>query len=429
MRRASFGRSKSLFDVLSGCLLAIAIMLGGAQASSLKALLSEKLWTKRDAYDAAHFLMIPMIDAYERDDTATMESFRGLVGRYLDEQSQPDLGLLTELQFSYLISRFAAVEATKSGCTALVRKTRDRLTRDVTGALLAPAWLWTMPDFPNMFDRADWKLAQKATKPSYLRAFFDEELFAFAISADLTVVARACDEEPAAVIGKAVELGRHIMLAEGQFQNGRWQFQPGVWRDHPDFAYAGNTMFGPGLEKNPVDGIGGDSSHASRLPLIIDSLICASPKESAARKKLEEVRIGLTKSFLDDVYMPPSRTFPAVRLTNYMTGHNGVYRYSYATVGPGGGYGPFGLTSTFNLGWWAMLGSALQAPYRLQLNSLPFSGAVMELYLEPHVTDDKAPRDRNPAFADKAYLQGDFIAAVLESSIRVAERNRGCPLD
>ena len=56
----------------------------------------------------------------------------------------------------------------------------------------------------------------------------------------------------------------------------RWLFQPGVWRDHPDYLYAGNDNLGENLLPMPVDDIAEDTSHSHRYPVWLESLRNAS---------------------------------------------------------------------------------------------------------------------------------------------------------
>ncbi|MGB6117462.1 MAG: hypothetical protein WBF87_04510 [Mesorhizobium sp.] len=422
---------KASIRTLAALLVAAAIAvhatsLHSASAGDLEELLDEKLWTSRDAYDAAHVLMIPMIDAYQSGNEELIERYRGFMSRFIEDREKEELGKLTKLQFNYLVSRFTLLETSRSGCSVLGRAALSHVATTAESVLTSPAWLWKMPDFPSMFERAEWKLSQADTNPSYLRAFFDEEFFAFATAADVVTASRRCDLEPSDVILKAAEIGRKIFLTQGRFDEKGWVFQPGVWRDHPDYAYAGNLSIGPDLKKVPVDSIGGDSSHAARMPLIINSFICSVSNDEQAAKNLSEISNGLSEALMAHVIIMPSEEFMGIRLKNYMTGENGVYRYSYGTVGKNGGYGPYSLSGTFNFGWWSVLGHPLSLFYKAQLENLPFGDDAVTLYLGPVVTDGKAPRARHPKFAPSEYLKGELVRTVLSAAARVAERGVSC---
>lgn len=109
-----------------------------------------------------------------------------------------------------------------------------------------------------------------------------------------------------------------------------------------------------------------------------------------------------------------------------MSGHDGIYRYSYQTSGAGGGYVSGGLSGTFNLGWWSFLGKPAERYYQHQLSSIPFSNEMKALYLNPVVTDASAPRPRHPHFASKNYLDGSLLIIVLESAVEVSQVPQKC---
>jgi hypothetical protein len=411
---------------LSLVVVATFASISNARSSELDDLLSQDLWSKRDAYDAAQNLVVPMMDAYSRSDGKLVDEFRSFFSRYLSDDNRASLDRLTELQFNYFLAEFVRQEARDKNCADLEDRALKYLNSRTAYYLQAPAWLWSTPDFAGMFDRVNWKLAHNPTQPGYLRAIFDEELFAFSTAADIVIATKICGQQPADILLQATRLGQHVLLTEGQFQGNDWLFQPGVWRNHPDYAFAGNAVLAPGLERSPVDGIGMDSSHSIRFPLWIESLRCAAAPDSDERRRLDAVKTGLAATFFNRVYEKPSSAFPAVRLKNYMTGDNGIYRYGYQTSGKGGGYGPYGLSIAFNLGGWAVLGPAMVQPYRDQLASLPFSEPVRELYLQPIVTDKQAPRPRNPFFDPPHYLSEGLIKTQLNAAVNVAAEGQGC---
>lgn len=398
----------------------------GSEAKDLVAeLLHERLWTPRDAYDAAHFLMIPMHAAFRAENGRRIEAFRHFVQRYLDDPEPEELGLLTKLQFSYLISQFTVLQTMHGGCDDFVHGAVERLDRDVGEALLRPAWQWEMSDFQTMFHRLEWKLDQASTLPSYLKAIFDEELFTLAIAADLRRTMPACDMPVPPTVERAVALVPRVVREGGRFDGEGWLFQPGVWRDHPDYAHAGNDALGPDLPRALVDDIGWDSSHSARFALWLHSFACAFP-EGDERRRIDRAAAGFRRQLVDRVLVGPAADFAGIRLTNFMTGDNGVYRYGYESAGPGGGYGPYGLSFTFNLGWWSFFGPELATFYREQRALLPFKQEVLELYEQPVVTIPQAPRVQHPLFDFSGYLRGPLIDEVLSLAVDVSLSNTGC---
>lgn len=390
----------------------------------LNLLLAEELWTPRDAYDAAHILMVPMHAAFYSGDRETIDKYREFITDYLADRDRGDLGRQTLLQFSYLLSRFAVLDG---ACSDFNRRLLEYLERMIEAAIRQPAWQWERDDFENMFARIEWKLTADPSDPSYLRAIIDEELFAVAIAADIATAKTGCGLPVPETVSQAVRLGYRIVTDMGTTDGEGWQFQPGVWRDHPDYKFAGHEHLAAGLSPSPVDGIGVDSSHSARLPLWLLSLQCSFPKTSSEYEVLQDIRDRFANQLLT-VAEPPSNKFGGVRIRNFMSGHNGIYRYGYQTVGPGGGYGPYGLSFTFNLGWWAFLGQETSDLYQSQVASLPFGEEVTALYLQPVVTVETAPRDRHPRFTPELYLEGSLIKTVLASAELVASSDPGCGL-
>jgi hypothetical protein len=123
---------------------------------------------------------------------------------------------------------------------------------------------------------------------------------------------------------------------------------------------------------------------------------------------------------LRTVVMPDS-SFRGVRMTNFMDGENGVYRYGYVTQGPGNGFGPYELSGSLNHGWWAFLGVTAEPVYRAQLASLPFADEVLATYVGPNTT-----RSRNPAFTEPGFYQGALIHEILSAALTVASRTSWC---
>ena len=415
------------FPFVRGTILCLALFYPNATTdlNSLHDMLRQKLWTKRDAYNAAYYLTVPMIDAFKRDDTDLIRRYAAYFRRFANQGIDADVKFPVEAQYNYFVSRYLVLSAAKSGCTKRTRSLASHIEKRLERGLMSPAWLWSMPDFPNMFARAEWKLANKTITPAYMRAFFDEELFSFAVAADLKIVMQMCGSAPSRTTLRAVALGQQVFLSEGKYDGKKWQLQPGVWHDHPDFAYAGNPNLGPDLKKITVRGIGWDSGHFSRVPSFVKSLMCASEEGSAARSEFDRILDGIAASFMTDVYVAPSSDFKAVRLKNYMTGDNGVYRYSYGTVGKAGGYGPYAMSNSFNTGWWSLLGEAVSAAYQAQRASQPLPENALALYLGPVVTDKKAPLAAHPYLMN--YIGGELFRIGLQAANDLSQHKRSCP--
>jgi hypothetical protein len=118
----------------------------------------------------------------------------------------------------------------------------------------------------------------------------------------------------------------------------------------------------------------------------------------------------------------PTESFRGVRMTNFMDGENGVYRYGYPTQGAGRGFGPYQLSGSFNIGWWAFVGTAADPFYSAQLALLPFESAVVAEYVGPNTT-----RLRNPLFTEPGFYTGELVRKILQSAVAVSNRPLTCP--
>ena len=269
-----------------------------------------------------------------------------------------------------------------------------------------PAWQWTMPDFPTMRDRVQWKLAQPITTPSYLRAIIDEELFTMAIASEYRAYerARASDAGLSSLISEILRTAKDVMRRETVADAGGWLFQPGVWRDHGDYAFAGHLNSGRNLKPAPLSDVAEDSSHAGRWPLWLRSLRDAYSSSQPEYRFYEVLLDGLGEQFADRVLVPPSHEQPYVVMNNYMDGRNGLYRWGYDTAGHNSGYEKFGLSGSFFIVWWALLPDpGIHAAACDAAAGFPLPAKALRLYVGPNTT-----RERNPLVTLPAYYKNGF---------------------
>ena len=185
---------------------------------------------------------------------------------------------LNRLQYLYLASRYI-VMAEKNGKSNLVPADLINFLFNEIYRLwnMEPAWQWAREPFEGgIRERIAWKLENDDTKlaRSYYRAIIDEELFLFAIAADLRAYERLTDfkHHHSATIDEVLHVAKTVFLKKVIPQDGGgWLFQPGVWSDHPDYAYAGNLIKHAEMQTKPVPGIAQDSSHSHRFPLWLTS--------------------------------------------------------------------------------------------------------------------------------------------------------------
>lgn len=324
--------------------------------STVSPLLKKNLWKSDTAYDASHFLMVPLHAAFWLNNKAWEEDFnQHFKALVVDSEDLPDgvKGRLTRLQYLFFASRYLVL-AQDSAPQELAKLLISEIHRYWQ---IEPAWQWQHQPFANgIKGRIHWKIQHKKTEPSYLRAIIDEELFLFGISANLKTYLNRAGTAAPPDIDEVLDAARIIFKDEIVWnKNGGWLLQPGVWTDHPDYAYAGNKEIIQGMSKKTVSGISWDSSHSARLPLLLLSLADSSEAQLEDHHYYKYLIRSLAVQFFDVVLVQPNYNIPFYRTTNFMDGRNGPYRVAYNTKMKGSGYSPYALSATPLIGWWAFL--------------------------------------------------------------------------
>lgn len=330
----------------------------GAYASVVKDILLKPLWEASTAYNAGHYLMVPLHATFALNDTDLESAFSAHYKRMLSRKSdivgQDALSALTRLQYLYTASRYVvlAQENAVPGIKEFLLEELNRYWK------LKPAWQWGRKPFEGGFrERLEWKLNTPDVKYSYYRAIIDEEMFLFSIAADLTQHHRQLNLQIPHLLKDILDVAYKTFKQEGVFEDDRWLFQPGVWTDHPDYAHVGHVKAAKGLGKMPITNIAMDVSHSHRFPLILLSMQDAELSGSERYSFYLRLRQGLAEQFFDVVLVPPSHVIPFYRTSNFMDGRNGVYRYQYGKMEAGKGYNAYALSGTLLLGWWGFLPS------------------------------------------------------------------------
>jgi len=344
--------------------------------------LADPLWIERDAYDAGHYLMVPLHAAFWLKNEAWIEDFHNQVVRFLeeDEKDFDELNTMTKLQYLYFLSRYLF------------------LAESGNNRNLVPQ---ALPDFIDSKLGMIWKLLRdqlilklESSRKDASSAIYDNEYFTFAIASDLKSYSNLSGIwSENSVISEITELAYRVFSERGVFQaDGGWLIDPGYLSNHNDYAYAGHNHIAPNLDKNPVEGIAWDSSHFHRFPLWLVSLADAYPEGSEEHNFYLRIRQALAYQFHNIVLIPPSEDFSSYRTTNYMDGTNGIYRYGYVTQGKDNGYEPCELSGTILIGWWTFLGSGMEwGLYNHIVGQFPFSQTLVDLYLGPDTTRDRHP--------------------------------------
>ena len=321
-----------------------------------QAYLKTNVWQPYKRYNASHFLMIPMFYAYEKGDKELQRDFDFYAnsffeknGNKLDFKSKQQR--LNDTQFLYFLTTYAVLSGNK------YPQYTKRMLQDVEDIWQSiPAWQWGRKPFDNLKQRLDWKM-QADQKAGFNRAIIDEEFFILGAAANLSGI------YPENSTLK--EINRYtvqIYKQRSSVNNGRWLFDIGVWDNHPTFAYSGYSDTKNITVKKPKKNIVTDSAHFMRMPILLWSFQGAFPKDSKEYLQFKSYRLGLEKQFFEKVIV---RKNNKILMNNFMDGSNGVFRWEYPSLGKGKGYGPYDLTPTLGMAWWALLpGTRIQNLYK-----------------------------------------------------------------
>jgi hypothetical protein len=361
---------------------------------TVKPRLARDQWTTPARYDAAYLFMLPLHAAFERNYPEGQQEFADQVARFINDRATVQLNpdaQISWLQYFYFLSRFLVL-ASDHGRT-------DLIPRELPGALhgwvtqlwtKGPAWQWFRKPFPGgVRERVAWKLSDQPGPggKAFEHAILDQELFLFAIGADLRhyghTVGSKLEKDP--VLQELDRVSRRVYDDRVKWNSDSgWTFQPGIWRDHPDHVYECRTEKQAGLK--PCDRIGGseDASHTHRFPLWMRSLLEAAPAQSPERTYYTRLLWGLEKQFFDRVLVNPSPEFAGYRLRNYMDGDNGLYRWGYKQFGPDQGYGPYELSFALLSSWWGFLpGPRARELFGNVTKEFPLSPELLQVYMGP----------------------------------------------
>jgi hypothetical protein len=363
------------------------------------------LWEKGKAYNAGHFYMVPLHIAFQHNQENWQQQFAQHFKRYAEDgfyMAEPTR--LYRLQYQYLASWFLvlAVQHKKDSLipTDLYNIIYDDIDRIWN---VEPAWTWknnnlNFEEFENMRSRIIWKLYNVEMPPNtFYRAIVDEEKFVFAIAANLKTYLKLTEGD---TIPKNEMLDDILQINKTIFdrrvvwnKEGGWLFQPGIWHDHIDYAYAGNISKDNPKKLSVLD-IAEDVSHSHRTALWLRSFVNASESEEMSMY-YDSLLKGLEYQFFNKVLVSPNDSINTYLTTNFMDGYNGVYRWNYN--GLKNGYGPFELSGTMLIGWWAFLGSnAINNIYKELATRFPLPEKVLSIYEAR--TNEPRPADKAPNF-------------------------------
>lgn len=383
--------------------------------STVSVLLQEDLWTERDMYDAAHYLMVPMHYAFDSGDSEKIAQFHQFFVRFYQDitgsdiydfsEQTPDVNLM---QFYYFCCEYLRLCALTGELSTTPDGLYNYLYRQVEYLYTGVPGNWNSEK--NYMTRAEQILLHKEYPYSYYSALADPDLFPLASLCDLRVVAKLSGQEDTPLLKKAASLAYRIFTDTTlitETAQGGYLFQVGVWKDHSDYAYSGNTEITPNIQPLMREDIVSDSSHFMRQALWLTSFQQAQDYQEqydlfqTRREQLANQLVNYVINYMDGIPLA----------TTFMDGTCGVYRYSYNSGGIG--HQGYSLSGTLLLGWWSFLDDArITQVYEDILTQFPMSAGMDNPYFDYATT-----REQNPFFdMDTAFDNGMMECIVMLST-------------
>lgn len=353
-------------------------------------LLKREAWGDSLAYLSGQYLMVPLHGAFELDEKPWQDSFTAHMGRLVDVPKEKLVkNPLSRLQYLYIASQYLVLQTQANGHSDSTRKLEKYLY-----GLAEDRWLredaiaYGRSAFTGVKARVEFKLGNSRSALSHYKAITDEEMFLFAICADLSTTSRihGSSLRGKSILKDVANTSERVFKQFGVNQaGGGWLFQPGAWADHPDNAVAGSLFVSGNPRGNKKKDVSWDSSHFHRFSAFVNSYRQGAEPDSPQYAFFSDIKQRMGVQFVNRVLVKPSSSFVGYRTTNYMDGWNGVYRYGLdKSLGPNKGYQSYQLSGTFLLGWWAFLDQPIVSQAYLEMTKLfPLSDELRATYEGP----------------------------------------------
>jgi len=374
--------------------------------------LQSDLWIDRDAYDAGHYLMVPLHAAFRLNQPGWQLEFRQHIERFLAAPPEALAStVLSRVHYLYFASRFAVLSAGAGQPVAetLIAVLETFVSEQWVGL---PAWRREGGYYENARERVIATLTSDDWSVKAHNALIDDDYFVFAIAADLKVLREVRRMPPNSVLNDIRTVAERAIRARVVWNGSRgWLLEPGVMEDHSEYLYAGQRQERAGLEPFPIPGIASDSSHSHRWALMLYSLAAASDT-ATSREFFVALQKGLERQFTDAVLVAPDTEVAVWRTRNYMDGRNGLYRWDRET---NSGVGPFELSGVIAAGgWWSFLGSQrVQNAFSDQASRFPLTLPALKLYAPV------SGREVHPLLTSPAYFTNGFAELHMRLAAKV----------
>ena len=194
---------------------------------------------------------------------------------------------------------------------------------------------------------------------AFEHAILDQELFLFAIAADLRHYGRTVGSPLAhdPVLEEVDRFSRRVYDARAKWNaDSGWTFQPGIWRDHPDHVYDCWTEKKPGLSACAIAGGVRGRVAPHRFPLWMRSSDRggAGGVGGAGRTTRGSVG-GWSGSSSTGCWCTPSPEFAGYRCATTWTGRTGSIAGNTRASAPTRGTAPTSSRAALMNSWWGFL--------------------------------------------------------------------------
>ena len=335
--------------------------------SYIKELCESDLWKERDAYDSCTYLMVPMWYAFQTENDHYVNLFTEYVERFTEMYKNrsfefEDVSSVNRNQHLYFLSEYMSLCRTygyevPKELFNILYKEMESYINTYTGSYENDQ------GYQNMWEVLDGLLDGKGygLGMSYDHILTDNDMYPLAILCDLLYISDEVNKEEIdgfLNMKNAAEYANRVMKEKvTSYEDGTWLFQIGEAKDSPGYEYAGIDNI-DAIEEGQtykVENITSDTSHYARMPLWLRSFRRAQSRiEEGIPEYYDSLIEGLGNTVIKNMLVKPDETCEYYRLNNYSNGVNGLYRYGYHEDEVG--YGPYGVSSTFLLGWYSFCG-------------------------------------------------------------------------
>ncbi|MCY7295028.1 hypothetical protein [Alteromonas sp. a30] len=373
-------------------------------------------WASNNIYDAGHVLMLPLDYAFSPNGSVQMQNdFHALFSDYLavfDESIEPNI--LSRFQFLYLATRYLNL-VQPNGFNQEQKALYDKILSHLELVFFEQSARYAFNNIGTLEEVVQTKLDLVTEPVSKLRRVtVDLEFHVFAIAGEFAAMQRRIDGDVSQRIQRILDLSYDTFQSEVVYTDSGWLYQPGFWENYVDYQFAGHSIIQENLAPLPVAGIATDSSHSHRMPLWLLSMAKAYPEGNDRREYFESLSDGFEEQFMTVVYRAPTSDFPAPRMTNYMDGHNGLYRYNADNPEPIKlAYEAFNLSGTLLISFFPyMYNDELASAY--ENLAFPLQENVADLYvgLGPSL-DPTASAITLPAYHENGFAEMNALIASL----------------